>query len=178
MRRLVLATLMFAIAGAVVAPAVTAQTNSTPNGTAAERDVLATVGTDAELVSVTVDDTNETATATVRATRSTTTVVVTDASPELTGAVTLAQSRAVVNPGDEVDITVPLADPAQPAVTVATRSGIVGWGDQSRGLFTGSPGWRDVQGAAVGGAIAGSVPGIVIAFRRLRRDEEDIDRVI
>lgn len=90
-------------------------------------------------------------------------VTITDASQRLDGAVDIRRKRVTVPSGERVETTFRVRNEDRPAVTVGTRYGLVGLGDQtSKGGgvpgISGPSTWRYVQvgilGAAIGGAFA------------------------
>lgn len=173
-RRLAAGIIVAVVALTAVAAPVAAQTTNTTDEDPS-RDVLISVDENVEVADISVA--NETAYIDVRSTRQTTTVVATDASVTLDGPTDITRTSAIVTPGSPATLAVELEQPGSPAVTVATSNGIVGWGESSS-LFSGAASWRDVRASAIGGALAGSLPGIAIAVRRLRRDRERVEEVI
>ena len=102
-------------------------------------------------------------------------ITVTDASQRLEGAVDIKRERVTVPSGERVEIEFTVANGERPAVTVGTRNGLVGLGDQDGGAnwFAGEPGWSDVHTAALGGGAAGLSVVALAAWAVVARDPED-----
>lgn len=104
-------------------------------------------------------------------------VAVTDASQEIDGAVDINYQQQSI-PEGETEIEMRVANPSQPAITIATTESMVGIGDQEFDADRPAVAWQTVQGLLLVTAVAAVGITTRVVAKKREDEQKEVERIL
>lgn len=104
-------------------------------------------------------------------------VAITDASQEIDGAVDINYKQQSI-PEGETEIEMRVANPSQPAITIATTESMVGIGDQEFDADRPAVAWQTVQGLLLVTAVAAVGITTRVVAKKREDEQKEVERIL